>query len=98
MPHSLPAHLGLDDLHSTLLANNPSMFHPLIFATIAFIIFSGAEDLCTEEPIFLRFEGPVVDCLRFLHLSMGPRLDLFWRGNGDADGIKTDWTFSLFKE
>jgi hypothetical protein len=67
----------LDNLHPTLLADNASMLHPFIFATIAFIIFGGPEDLGTEEPILLRFKGSVVDGLRLLHLSMGPRLNLF---------------------
>jgi hypothetical protein len=74
------------------------MLHPFIFATIAFIIFGGPEDLGTKKPILLRFKGSVVDGLRLLHLSMGPRLDLFWRGNGDTNGIKTDRALPLFKE
>jgi hypothetical protein len=74
------------------------MFHPFVFAAIAFIVFGRAKDLGTEEPILLRFEGPVVDRLRLLHFSMGPRLDLFWRGDGDSDGIIADWIFYLLIE
>jgi hypothetical protein len=74
------------------------MLHPFIFATIAFIIFGGSEDLGTEEPVLLRFKGSVINGLRLLHLPMRPRLDLFWRGDGDPNGIKTDRALSLFKE
>ena len=81
MPHPLPADLGLDDFHPALLTDNASMFHPFVFTTIAFIIFGGAKDLGTEESIFLRFKGPIIDGLWLLHLSMGPRFDLFWRGD-----------------
>ena len=98
MAHPLPAHLGLDDFHPTLLADNPSMFHPLVFATITFIIFGGPKDLGTEESIFFRFESPIVNGLRLLHFSVGPRFNLFWRGDGDSDGIVADWTFPLLKE
>jgi hypothetical protein len=74
------------------------MFHPFVFTAIAFIIFGGTKDLGTEEPIFFRFESPIINGLRLLHLSMGPRFNLLWRGDGDPDGIITNWTFSLFKE
>jgi hypothetical protein len=46
------------------------VLHPLVLATIAFIIFGGTKDLGTEQPILLRFESPVIDGLGFLHLSM----------------------------
>jgi hypothetical protein len=98
MPHPLPADLGLDDLHPALLANDPAMFHPFVFPTIALIIFGGPKDLGAEESILLRFKGPVVDRLRFLHLSVRPGFDLFWRGNGDADGIIADRILHLFIE
>jgi hypothetical protein len=74
------------------------MLHPFIFTAIAFIIFGGAEDLGTEEPILLRLKGSIINGLRLLHLSMGPRLNLFWRGDGDANGIETDRALSFFKE
>jgi hypothetical protein len=62
----------LDDFHSAFLADNASMFHPLIFATITFIIFGGAKDLGTEESIFLRFECPIVNGLWLFDLPMRP--------------------------
>ncbi len=98
MPHPLPAHLGLDDFHPALLADNASMFHPFVFSAIALIIFGRAKDLSTEEPIFFRFESSIVNRLRLLDLSVGPRFNLFWRGDGDSDGIIANWTFPLFEE
>jgi hypothetical protein len=98
MPHSLPANLGLDDFHPTLLADNASMFHPLVFTAIALIIFGGTKDFGTEEPIFFWFESPIVNGLRLLHFPVGPRFDLFWRGDGDPNGIIANRTFPLLKE
>ena len=81
MSHPLPAHLGLDDFHPAFLADNTPVFHPFVFTAIAFIVFGGAKNLGTEESIFFRFESPIVNGLWLLHLSMGPRFDLFWRGD-----------------
>jgi len=88
----------LNDFDPTLLADNAPMFHPLVFTAIAFIIFGGTKNLSTEESIFFRFESPIVNGLRLLDLSMGPRFDLLWRGDGDPDGIITNRTFPLLKE
>jgi hypothetical protein len=98
MAHSLSPNLRLDDLHAALFTDNPSMLHPFVFAAIAFIVLGGAENFGTEEPILLGFESSVVDGLRLLHLSMGPRFDLLRRGNGDANGIIVDRIFGLLKK
>jgi hypothetical protein len=74
------------------------VFHPFVFTAIALVVLGGAENLGTEEPILFGFEGPVVDGLRLLHLSMGPRFDLLRRGNGDANGIIVDRIFGLLKK
>jgi hypothetical protein len=98
MPHPLPSHLGLDDFHPTLLADNSSVFHSLVFAAIAFIIFGRTKNLGTEEPILLRLESPIIDRLRFLDLSMRPRFDLFWGGNRDPNSVIINRTLPFFKE
>ena len=98
MSHPLPSDLGLDDLNAALLADDPAMFHSFVFATIAFVILRGTENLGAKKPILLRFKGPVVDGLRFLHLSVGPRLNLFWRSDGDPDGVVADRAFPFLKE
>ena len=46
------------------------MLHPFIFTAIAFIIFGGAEDLGTEEPILLRLKGSVINGLRLFHFAI----------------------------
>lgn len=98
MSHPLPAHLGLDDFHPALLADNAPVLHPFVFTAIAFIVFGGAKDLGTEEPVFFRFEGPIVNGLRLFDLSMRPGFDFFRRGDRDPDSIITDRTFPLLKE
>jgi hypothetical protein len=88
----------LDDLHAALFTDNPSMLHPFVFAAIAFIVLGRAENLGTEEPILFGFESPVVDGLRLLHLSVGPRFNLLRRSDGDTNGIIVDRVFGFFKK
>ena len=97
MPHSLPADLGLDDLHPAFFADDATVFHPLVATAKAFIVLDGTEDFCAEKPVTLRFEGPVVDRLRFLDLSMRPGKNLFRRGNGYLDRIESDGILRFFK-
>ena len=98
MSHPLPADLGLDDFHPAFLADDASMFHPLVFTAIALIIFRRAEDLRAEKPVLLRFERPVVNGLRLFHLSVGPRFNLFWGGDGNPDRIIVNGTLPLLIE
>jgi hypothetical protein len=74
------------------------MFHPLIFSTIAFIIFCRTKDLSTEEPVLLRFKGTVINGLRLLHFPVGPRLNLLRRGDGNPNGVKIDGALPFFVE
>jgi hypothetical protein len=70
MPHPLPADLGLDDFHPALLTDNASMFHPFVFAAIAFIIFGGSKDLGTEEPVLLRCRVIIIETTK----NIGPTI------------------------
>ena len=96
--HPLPSHLGLNDLHSTFLADDPAMLHPLVFAAVAFVVLGGPKDLRTEEAILFGFEGPVVDRLRFLDLSVRPRFNLLRRRDGDPDRIEIERILAPFRK
>ena len=70
MSQALAPHLGPDDLYPALITDDVSMLDPLKLATVTLPVLGGAEDLGAEEPVPLRFESPVVDRLRLLHLAM----------------------------
>jgi hypothetical protein len=88
----------LNDFHAAFFADNAPVLHPFVFTAITFIIFGGAKDLGTEEPVLFWFERPIVNGLRLFYLSMGPGFDLLRRGDRDSDGIITNRTFPLLKE
>ncbi len=98
MPHALPPHLRLGDLHTALFAYNPTVLHPLVAAAQAFVIFNRPENLRAEEAVPFRFEGSVIYRLRFLHLSVRPREYLLGRGQRDLDGVETDRVFWFFEK
>ena len=79
--HPFPPHLRLDHFDPAFLADDAPVFHALVLAAVALVILGGAEDLGAEEAVFFGLEGPIVDRLRLLHLSMGPGLDLLGRGD-----------------
>jgi len=83
--HPFSAHLGLNDLDATLFTNYTPMFHPLVLAAVAFIIFGRAEDLRAKKPVSLRLEGSVVYRLRLFDLAEGPFSDLFGRCQRDTN-------------
>ena len=88
MAEAFPANLGLDNLYSALLTDNPAVFHPLILSAITLVILDGSENPGTKEAILFRFEGPIIDRFRFLHLTVRQGLNLFRRSQSDPYGIK----------
>ena len=86
--HALAAHLGSDDFHAALFADDAAMLHALVLAAVAFVVLHGAEDLGAEQAVPLRLEGTVIDGLRFLHFAVGPCADGFGRSDGNLDGFQ----------
>jgi len=74
----LTTNLGLDDLDAALFADDATVLHALVLAAVALVVLYWPKDLGAEEAITLRLEGPVVDGLWLLHLTMGPLADLVW--------------------
>ena len=98
MAHALAAHLGLDDLDATLLADHAAMAHALILAAIALVILGRPENFRAEEPVALGFEGSIIDRLGFFNLAVRPRANLFRRRHGNFDRVESDWILWLFKQ
>ncbi len=82
--HALAPDLGAGDLHPAALTDDALEAHPLVLAAVALPVLGGTEDLLAEEPVLLRLEGAVVDGLRLLHLTVGPRADGVRGGQADS--------------
>ena len=88
MSHPFPSDFGLDNLHTALFADDPAMFHPLVFTAVTLIVLGGSKDLGTKQPLPLRFKCSVIDRFGFFDLPVGPLPNLLRRCQGDLDGSK----------
>src|ERR1700756_2399978 len=89
MPHAIPPDFRKGDLYATLFANDPAIFHALVLATQALVIFDWAKDTSTEQPVSFGLESAIVNCLRLLDFAKRPRVNSFRAGDRDADLIET---------
>ena len=89
--HTLTADLLQRDFDTAFLADNAAIFHALIFAAQAFVIFDRAKDTRAEQAITLGLERPVVDGFRLLDLTERPREDPLGRCQRDLDFVKGFW-------
>ena len=85
VPHAFTPRLGLNHLDAALLADDAAVLHPLVLPAVALVVFDRAEDLGAEQPVPLRLEGPVVDRLGLLDLTVRPFADLLRRSDPDAN-------------
>ncbi len=72
MAHPLPAHFGPSDLYATSLADDTFEPNPLVLTAVALPVTGGTKNLLTEQPLLLRPERSVVDCLRLFDLTVRP--------------------------
>ena len=86
--HTLTAHFLQRNFDAALFADNAAIFHALVFAAQAFIVFDRAKDTRTEQAVTLRFERTVVDGFGLLDLTERPREDALWRSQRDLDLVK----------
>src|SRR5205807_5666028 len=98
VPHALATDLGERDLDAALLADHPAVLQALVLAAQALVILDRPEDLGAEEAVPLRLEGAVVDRLGFLHFAVGPRADLFRRGDPDLDRVELLFLRNLLEQ
>src|SRR5687768_5181215 len=88
--HALAAHARARDFHAALVAHHARELHALVLAARALVVLGGPEDAGAEETVTLRLEGPVVDGLGLLHLTVRPVADLLRGRQLDPDCIKRD--------
>src|SRR5665647_1122212 len=74
--HPLATHLRAGHLDATALTDDALEADPLVLAAVALPVAGRTKDLLAEETVLLRFQGPVVDGLRLLHLAMAPLSDV----------------------
>jgi len=98
MAESFAPDLGLDDFNTALLTDHATVFHTLVLAAVTLVILNRAENLGTEQAIPFGLKCPVVNGLRFLHLSMGPVPDLARRSERNSYGIETQWFLGFGKK
>ncbi len=72
MPHPFPAYLRLGYLDPALIADNAFIAYPFILTAIAFKVLGRPEDSLTEKTVSFRFEGTVINRLRFGYLTVRP--------------------------
>src|SRR3982074_3562962 len=86
--HALATDLGERALDTALLADHAAVLQALVLCAKAIVVLDRPEDLGAEQAVPLRLEGAVVDRLGFLHFAVGPRADLFRRGDPDLDRVE----------
>src|SRR5262249_37937859 len=86
--HPLTPDLRPRDLDPAPLADDPLEADPLVLTAIALPVPGGPEDLLAEEPVLLGLEGPVVDGLRLLDLTMRPLSDVVRGGKANAQVVE----------
>ncbi len=96
MTHPFPAYLEVSDFHSTSVTDNALVANGLEFTAVTFPFFCGTEDSLTEQTVFFRTKGSVVDGLGFLDLAIRPRPDLLRGGQLDHKAVEILYFFHPF--
>jgi hypothetical protein len=86
--HALAADASQRHFDAAAVADDILVLDALVLAAGAFPVLGRAEDALAEQAALFGLEGPVVDGLRVLHLSVAPLPDGFRGGQGDGDGIE----------
>src|SRR5690606_7199426 len=85
--HALAADACDRDLDAAAIADHVLVLDALVLSASALVVADGAEDLLTEKTARLGLEGPVVDRLGVLYLTLRPTPDGFRGGDGDGDAV-----------
>ena len=86
--HALATNSLPSDLDAASLTRDALEANTLVLSTGALPVLGRTEDLFSEETVFLRLQGAVVDGLGLLHLTARPRPNLFVRSELDANFLK----------
>src|SRR4051794_15971437 len=88
MAHAVAADLRQGHFDAALLADDTAVFHPLVLATQAFVVFYRSENAGAEQTIPFRLEGPIIDRFRLLDLAIRPGMNALRARDRDADLIE----------
>src|SRR5215472_8493448 len=88
MAHTIASDLGERDFDAALLANDSTIFHALVLAAQALIVFDRSKNAGAKQAIPLWLEGPIVDRLRLFDLAIRPRADALRASDRNANLIE----------
>ena len=88
MAHPFAPDLGQRNLDTAFLADDAAVLHPLVLAAQAFVILDRPKNPGTEQAVAFGFEGPVIDGLRLLDFTVGPRTDAFGARDRNLDLVE----------
>src|SRR4030095_15616319 len=77
MARPLAPHFRLGNFNAALVADHAAVLHAFVFSAEALPISDRTKDARAEKAVALGFEGAVVDCFWFGHLTMRPLPDFF---------------------
>src|SRR5947207_4841878 len=96
--HAVSPNFGQGHFDAAFFANDAAILHALVLAAQAFVILDRPKDPSAEQPVALRLERPVIDCLRLFDLAIGPRADTLRAGDRDPDLIEALRPANLAKD
>ena len=88
MAHPFTTNLEVGHLYAATITNHTLVSDGLELAAIAFPFFRRSENLLAEESVPFRTQGPVIDCLRLLDLTVRPSPDLLGAGQLYHDAVE----------
>ena len=94
--HPFATHLLLSHFHTATVADDAAVADSLILSAEALVVFGGAENLLAEESVLFRLVGPVVDGFRLQDFAGRALLDLFRRGERNADLVEVGLSLLFF--
>ena len=86
--HPIAADLGASNFYTAFVADDPFITDAFVLAAMAFPILGRSKNPFAEQTIPFRFQGSIVDRFRFGYFPVGPRSDLFGRGQADTHRMK----------
>ncbi|MNS77278.1 hypothetical protein D3C72_1108570 [compost metagenome] len=76
--HAFTAYFRTCYFNAAAIADNAFVTHAFVFTAVTFPVFCRTENFLAEEPFFLRLQRTIVNRLRFLNFSAGPRTNFIW--------------------
>ena len=91
--HPFAANARQRDFHAATVADHALVLDPLVFSARAFPIPGRPENALAKQTALFGLEGPVVDRLRILDLTLAPRPHRVRGRDADRDLVEADRAF-----